>query len=56
MLFLFKLVFINKINYIKMSVKVAVRVRPFNPREIDNNSKLCVEMVFEFFIIFLERL
>jgi hypothetical protein len=27
-----------------MSVKVAVRVRPFNPREIELNSELCVEM------------
>jgi len=28
-----------------MSVKVAVRVRPFNQREKDNNSVLCVDMV-----------
>lgn len=27
-----------------MSVKVAVRVRPFNAREIELNSELCVEM------------
>jgi hypothetical protein len=27
-----------------MSVKVAVRVRPFNPREKDLNSKLCIGM------------
>ena len=27
-----------------MSVKVGVRVRPFNQREIDLNCKLCVEM------------
>lgn len=29
---------------IRMSVKVAVRVRPFNPRESALNCKLCVEM------------
>lgn len=29
-----------------MSVKVAVRVRPFNQREKDNNSILCIDMVF----------
>ena len=28
-----------------MSVKVAVRVRPFNTREKDNNSNCCIEMV-----------
>lgn len=28
-----------------MSVKVGVRVRPFNQREIDLGCKLCVEMV-----------
>ena len=28
-----------------MSVKVAVRVRPFNQREKDNNPMLCIEMV-----------
>jgi hypothetical protein len=28
-----------------MSVKVGVRVRPFNQREIDLNCKLCVDMV-----------
>jgi hypothetical protein len=28
-----------------MSVKVGVRVRPFNQRESDLNSKLCVDMV-----------
>lgn len=28
-----------------MSVKVAVRVRPFNQRERDNNSLLCIDMV-----------
>lgn len=28
-----------------MSVKVAVRVRPFNQREKDNNSVLCIDMV-----------
>ena len=28
-----------------MSVKVGVRVRPFNQREKDLNCKLCVEMV-----------
>ena len=27
-----------------MSVKVAVRVRPFNTREKDNNSICCIEM------------
>jgi kinesin family protein 13 len=27
-----------------MSVKVAVRVRPFNPREVELNTKLCVDM------------
>jgi len=27
-------------------VKVAVRVRPFNQRERDNHSTLCIEMVF----------
>ena len=27
-----------------MSVKVAVRLRPFNPREIDLHSKLIIEM------------
>lgn len=27
-----------------MSVKVAVRVRPFNQREKDGNSKVCVKM------------
>lgn len=27
-----------------MSVKVAVRVRPFNQRESDRNSKCCIEM------------
>ena len=26
-------------------VKVAVRVRPFNTREKENNSTLCIEMV-----------
>jgi hypothetical protein len=26
-------------------VKVAVRVRPFNPRELNANAKLCVAMV-----------
>ena len=26
------------------NVKVAVRVRPFNKRELDANSKLCVQM------------
>ena len=28
-----------------MSVKVAVRVRPFNQRELDRNPKCCIEMV-----------
>jgi len=28
-----------------MSVKVAVRVRPFNEREMKGNSKCCVKMV-----------
>ena len=28
-----------------MSVKVAVRVRPFNTREKDNNSNCCIEMI-----------
>lgn len=28
-----------------MSVKVGVRVRPFNQREVDLNCKLCVDMV-----------
>lgn len=28
-----------------MSVKVGVRVRPFNQREMDLNSKLCVDMI-----------
>jgi hypothetical protein len=28
-----------------MSVKVGVRVRPFNQRESDLNSKLCIEMI-----------
>jgi kinesin family protein 13 len=28
-----------------MSVKVGVRVRPFNQRESDLNCKLCVEMM-----------
>jgi kinesin family protein 16B len=27
-----------------MSVKVAVRLRPFNPREIELNAKLIIEM------------
>lgn len=27
-----------------MSVKVAVRVRPFNQREIELDSKVCVDM------------
>jgi hypothetical protein len=27
-----------------MSVKVAVRVRPFNDRELKGNSKVCVKM------------
>lgn len=27
-----------------MSVKVAVRVRPFNSREVELNSVLCVDM------------
>jgi len=31
-----------------MSVKVAVRVRPYNQREKDNNSVLCIEMVIKF--------
>lgn len=33
-----------------MSVKVAVRVRPFNQREKDNNSVLCIDMVLIFII------
>jgi len=28
-----------------MSVKVGVRVRPFNQRETDLNCKLCVDMI-----------
>lgn len=28
-----------------MSVKVGVRVRPFNQREVDLNCKLCVDMI-----------
>jgi hypothetical protein len=28
-----------------MSVKVAVRVRPFNQREINLNAKCCIKMV-----------
>ncbi len=28
-----------------MSVKVGVRVRPFNQREVALNSKLCVDMI-----------
>lgn len=28
-----------------MSVKVGVRVRPFNQREVDLNCKLCVDMM-----------
>lgn len=28
-----------------MSVKVGVRVRPFNQRELSLNSKLCVDMI-----------
>ena len=28
-----------------MSIKVAVRVRPFNDREMKGNSKCCVKMV-----------
>lgn len=28
-----------------MSVKVGVRVRPFNQREMDLNCRLCVEMM-----------
>lgn len=28
-----------------MSVKVGVRVRPFNSREVALNSKLCVDMI-----------
>ena len=28
-----------------MSVKVGVRVRPFNQREADLNCKLCVDMI-----------
>lgn len=34
-----------------MSVKVAVRVRPFNQREKDNNSILCIDMVLILFIL-----
>ena len=29
-----------------MSVKVAVRVRPFNAREKERNSTCCIDMVF----------
>ena len=29
-----------------MSVKVAVRVRPFNQREKDRDSTCCIDMVF----------
>lgn len=28
-----------------MSVKVGVRVRPFNQREVDLNCKVCVDMI-----------
>lgn len=38
-----KLIFIYFI--LNMSVKVGVRVRPFNQRETDLNSKLCVDMI-----------
>ena len=31
-----------------MSVKVAVRVRPFNERELKGDSKCCVKMVSYF--------
>lgn len=32
------------INNLIMSVKVAVRVRPFNQREKDGNSRCCIKM------------
>ena len=31
-------------QYLRMSIKVGVRVRPFNQREIELNCRLCVEM------------
>lgn len=39
-----------------MSVKVAVRVRPYNQREADRGSTCCIEMVSYFKLItyFLE--
>ncbi len=35
-----------------MCVKVGVRVRPFNQREVDLNCKLCVEMKGNMTILF----
>ena len=34
-------------DYIRMAeaIKIAIRVRPFNPKELEQNQKLCVEMV-----------
>ena len=34
-----------------MSVKVAVRVRPFNQKEIESQSSLCINMVIHEFIL-----
>ena len=40
---LYNVIFSKIINF-KMSVKVAVRLRPFNPRETELGSKLIIEM------------
>lgn len=39
------LLIIIKFLYLKMSVKVGVRVRPFNQREVALNCQLCVDMI-----------
>jgi hypothetical protein len=39
-----------------MSVKVAVRVRPFNQREEDGGSKCCIEMVSKTFAHYIYSL
>lgn len=42
---LMNLLIIIKFLYLKMSVKVGVRVRPFNQREVALNCQLCVDMI-----------
>ena len=37
-----------------MSIKVAVRVRPFNQREKDLGAKLCIKMVTQLYLIIIE--